>query len=111
MCSISGFEIRKFRRRKFRIGISVGNATEVNTRKILCADPKKRNAGTVAGWDTISLCALLNLEKVLTENKNLKSLSPILVMERSQLLEAQYKAQDSLGVLGKRTSGCKLPGL
>ncbi len=57
---------------------------------ILSADPKKGNAGTVAGWDTLSLCALPNLAKVLTEDRNPKSLSPIPMMESSQLLEAQY---------------------
>ncbi|MCP3662695.1 MAG: hypothetical protein GY696_09400 [Gammaproteobacteria bacterium] len=88
-----------------------GQCLGINTRGILCADPKTRNAGTVAGWDTISLCALLNLEKVLTENRNLISLSPILVMERSQLLEVLHKALVSLGVLGKMTSGCKQPVL
>ncbi len=67
----------------------MGNASEVSTRIILRAKPKERNAGTVASWDTISLCALPNSE-VLTENRNLKSLSPILVMERSQLLVVQH---------------------
>ncbi len=88
----------------------MGNVSEVNTRIILYADSRKRNAGAVASWDTISLCALPNSAKVLSENINLKRLSPILVLERSQLLEAQYKVQVSLDVPGKRTSGCKLPG-
>ncbi len=41
----------------------------------MCADPRTRNAGTVAGLDTISLCALQNSAKVL--NREQKSEKPV----------------------------------
>ncbi len=63
MRSISGFEIQESGNSELESLWAMPR--EVNTRGILCGGPKARNAGTVAGWDTISLCALPNSVNVL----------------------------------------------